>query len=328
MANRTDPRIPELRRIAIDADADERLDALLARRLDLSRSRAAALIEDGRVRLAGATVRKSHRPRAGECFVVELPPEPSVELRPEPIPVPVVYEDGHLLVVDKPAGLVVHPAPGHPSGTLVNALLHITDRLSPLGLPHRPGIVHRLDRDTSGLLVVAKDAGTHRALSEALARRRVKRGYVAAAWGRFEPELARIDAPIGRHPRDRTRMAVVDGGRPAVSHVRRLERWAAADLLAVRLQTGRTHQIRVHLAHSGHPVVGDPLYGGDRERGLAGAADRWARELRRRCGRMFLHAARLEFVHPASGERLRFTSRLPEPLASALTWARGEEADR
>lgn len=318
----TRPPPPERRRIDVEADAGERLDAYLADRLSLSRSRVAGLVADGRVTVNGAAARKSYRPSAGDRIDVEIPAPAPVELEPESIDVPVVHEDAHLLVVDKPAGLVVHPAPGHPSGTLVNALLALTDRLSPVGGPFRPGIVHRLDRDTSGLLVVAKTEEAHRALAADLARRRVGRGYLAAAWGRVEPGELTIDRPIGRSPSDRKRMAVIPGGRRAVTHVRRLERWPAADLLAIRLETGRTHQIRVHLTDLGHPLVGDPVYGRGWERGMSGAGGRWAEALVRRCDRLFLHAARLSFRHPVTGERLAFTSRLPEPLAGAVRWAR------
>jgi 23S rRNA pseudouridine1911/1915/1917 synthase len=218
--------------------------------------------------------------------------------------------------------MVVHPAPGHPTGTLVNALLGRYGTLSPVGLPRRPGIVHRLDRDTSGLMIVAREAEAHRALAAALARREVGRGYLAAVWGRFEPDGTTIDRPIGRHPRDRKRMAVVEDGRRAITHVRRLERWPAADLLAVRLETGRTHQIRVHVADLGHPVVCDPIYGAGWERGMTGAGGQWAARFARRVQRLFLHAAHLSFVHPVNGEAMTFSSELPEPLAGALAWAR------
>jgi len=253
---------------------------------------------------------------------MEVPPPPPARLAAQDIPVEVVYEDEHLVVVDKPHGMVVHPAPGHPDGTLVNALLGRYGELSPIGLPARPGIVHRLDRDTSGLMVVARRAEAQAALSAALARREIGRGYLAAVWGRFEPEETTIDRPIARHPKDRKRMAVVEGGRRAATHLRRLERWPAADLLAVRLETGRTHQIRVHAADVGHPVVRDPIYGAGWERGMTGAGGQWAIRFARRAGRLFLHAARLTFAHPATGEELTFTSELPEPLAGALAWAR------
>lgn len=309
-------------RVRIEDDADERLDALLGARTRLSRSKVASLIGEKRVTVNGAPTVKSYRPKAGDEILVEIPPPPPVDLVAQDIPVPVVHEDEHLLVVDKPHGMVVHPAPGHPDGTLVNALLGRYGELSPIGLPRRPGIVHRLDRDTSGLLIVARREEAHRALASALSRRRVGRGYLAAVWGGFEPEEATIDRPIGRHPKDRKRMAVVEDGRPAVTHVRRLERWPATDLLAIRLETGRTHQIRVHLADTGHPVVEDPVYGPGWERGMTGAGGQWALRFARRTGRLFLHAARLSFVHPATRERMTFTSELPEPLSGALEWAR------
>jgi len=318
----TSPLQTDSVRVRVEADSERRLDAFLADRLELSRNRIASLMEDGRILLHGEPVRKSYRPRSGDVLLVDLPPLPDVTVEPESIPVPVVFEDEFLLVVDKPAGLVVHPAPGHPSGTLVNALLARTDRLSTIGAPLRPGIVHRLDRDTSGLMVVAKDETAHGVLSADIAARKVGRGYIAACWGRLEPEQLTIDRPVGRHPKDRTLMAVVATGRPSVTHVQRLERFVSADLLAVRLQTGRTHQIRVHLQDAGHPIVGDPMYGQDWQRGFTGAGGRWAEELARRSGRLFLHAARLTFSHPMTGERLAFSSPLPGDLAGAVDWAR------
>ncbi len=326
MGKGTSPRQADPLLVHVETDTQDRLDAFLSDRLALSRNRVVSLMDDGRVLLRGEPARKSYRPRAGDVLLVNMPPPPVVSVEPEPIPVPVVFEDEFLLVVDKPAGLVVHPAPGHPSGTLVNALLARTDRLSTIGAPLRPGIVHRLDRDTSGLMVVAKDEVAHRSLSADIAARKVGRGYIAACWGRFEPEQSTIDRPVGRHPKDRKRMAVVATGRPSVTHVRRLERFIAADLVAVRLQTGRTHQIRVHLLDAGHPIVGDPIYGRDWQRGFAGAGGRWADELARRSGRLFLHAARLTFVHPLTEERLAFSSPLPGALAGAVDWARASTA--
>jgi 23S rRNA pseudouridine1911/1915/1917 synthase len=316
------PPEPDRIRLKVDFDSPERLDAWLSDRLDLSRSRVAALVAEGRVRVGAEAARKSYRPRAGDVVDIDLPSPAPTTLAAESIPVSIVYEDECLLVVEKPSGLVVHPAPGHPSGTLVNALLSRCDRLSSIGLPFRPGIVHRLDRDTSGLMVVAKEDSAHRALAADIAARRVGRGYLSMSWGHLPEERFSVDRPIGRHPKDRKRMAVVETGRRALTHVRRLERFAAADLLALRLQTGRTHQIRVHLLELGHPIVRDPVYGSGWERGMTGAGGRWADELARRSARLFLHAARLSFVHPVSGERLTFTSPLPEPLSSALSWAR------
>lgn len=299
-----------------------RLDRWLAERVDLSRTRIAGLIREGEVTVDGEPVAKSHTPEAGEEVVVRIPPPEPLEIEPEPIPLSVVHEDEDLLVVDKPEGMVVHPAPGHRSGTLVHALVHHVDRLSTGTDPARPGIVHRLDKDTSGLLLVAKRDRVHRKLSEALARREVERGYLAASWGHLEGDSLTLDRPVGRDPSDRRRMAVVEAGKRAVTHLRRLERWRSADLLALKLETGRTHQIRVHLRDEGHPVVNDEIYAPRWDRGFLGAGGRWAEEFGRRCGRMFLHAARLSFQHPTSGERMRFTSQLPEPLEGAVQWAR------
>lgn len=313
--------------VADEAAAGVRLDTWLAGELALSRTRVAALVEEGRVVLNGARPRKAEPLAAGDRIEVALPPPEPSSAHPEDLPLAVVYEDAHLLVVDKAAGVVVHPAPGHPSGTLVNALLHHVSDLSGIGGRVRPGIVHRLDRDTSGLLVVAKDDATHRALSTALRRRKVKRLYLAAAWGRLPESPATVNAPIGRDPKHRKRMAVVEGGRPAVTHLRVREQWRAAQLLEVALGTGRTHQIRVHLAHIGHPVVGDPVYGAGWERGMGGPAREWASELARRTPRQFLHAGRLAFRHPATDEVMRFEAPLPADLAAVVGWARGRATD-
>lgn len=323
MATSRRPKAADVHRFRMDEDVDDRLDAYLADRFRLSRNRVAEMIDAGLVKVDGAAARKSRRPKRGEQIELRIPPPPAVTVTPEPIPIDVVFEDDHLVVVDKQASLVVHPGAGNRSGTLVNALLHRFGTLASVGAPQRPGIVHRLDRDTSGLLVVARTDEAHQALSAALAARAVRRGYIAAAWGHLKQDRTTIDRPIGRDPKHRQRMAVVDGGRPSVTHVRRLESWRAADLLAIRLHTGRTHQIRVHMWSLGHPLVGDPVYGAGWERGLLGAGGRWAEELRRRAGRLFLHAARLSFRHPATGEELSFTSPLPEPLHSAMAWARG-----
>lgn len=305
-----------------DEGAGSRLDSWVAERLELSRTRVASLVREGDVLLNGEVPRKSAVLSSGDRIELTIPPPRALDARPEPIPLHVVYEDRHLLVVDKPAGMVVHPAPGHPSGTLVNALLHHVEDLSGIGGVLRPGIVHRLDRDTSGLMVVAKDDSTHRALSSALKARQVRRLYVAAAWGHLRGSHMRVDAPIGRDPGDRKRMAVVEGGRRAVTHLRVRERWRAAELLDVGLETGRTHQIRVHLAHIGHPVVGDPTYGEGWERGMSGPDHGWAGELARLTPRQFLHAERLAFEHPVSGDLMRFRSPLPPDLEAVARWAR------
>ncbi len=317
---------PERERLRLEEDAGERLDRWLADRLELSRSRVADLIGEGLVRVDGEVPKKSYEPEAGDVVEVEVRPRPEPSLEPQDLPVEIVHEDEHLVVVDKPAGMVVHPAPGHPDGTLVNALMARVDRLSRVGGDTRPGIVHRLDKDTSGLLVVAKTERAHHALARAIARHDVDRGYLAAAWGHVEDEEATVDRPVGRDPSDRRRMTVTERGKRAVTHLKRLERWVSADLLALKLETGRTHQIRVHLRDLGHPVVGDPFYAEGWEEGFTGAGGRWAGELAERAGRLFLHAARLVFEHPETGERMAFTSDLPEPLAGAVAWARETSA--
>ena len=284
---------------------------------------AARWIAEGRVVVNGTQAAKSLIVRPGDQIDVDRPVPGEVRPRAEDVPLEIQFEDEHLAVAVKPAGMVTHPAPGNECGTLVNALLGHLGNLSAVGGDLRPGIVHRLDRDTSGLLVVARTDEAHLALSSALARREVARGYIAAVWGQVKADQFTVDAPVGRHPKNRRRMAVLPGGRQARTHFRRLESWPAADLLAVKLDTGRTHQIRVHMLHYGNPLVGDPTYGKGRERGFPGAVSRWASELAKRCGpRTLLHAARLEFHHPLTGQRMEFTSPLPGPLSDALEWAR------
>jgi len=312
--------------VAGDDDvAGERLDAWLAERMEVSRSRAATWIEQGRVLLNGAPARKSERPVPGDRVTVTVPaPEPPYT-GAEDIPLVVVYQDADLLVVDKPAGMVVHPAPGHRSGTMVNALLHAVKDLSGIGGVLRPGIVHRLDQDTSGLLIVAKNDDAHRILSDALKRREIRRAYLTACWGHLAEDRMTVDAPIGRHPTIRRRMAVInEGGRHAVTHFRRLEKWRGADLLRAELETGRTHQIRVHLQHLGHPVVGDATYAVGIEKRVAGQERAWTAALKRRTPRQFLHAAELRFIHPRTGAEMSFDSPLPPDLAASATWARGQ----
>jgi 23S rRNA pseudouridine1911/1915/1917 synthase len=301
--------------------AGERLDAFIAGTLpDLSRSRAVQLITDGQVRLNGQTARKSARVAAGDTIEVDVPAPTSSEVEPEAIPLDIVFEDADLVVLAKPAGLVVHPAPGHRSGTLVNALLHHIQDLSGIGGVKRPGIVHRLDKDTSGLMIVAKHDRAHRRLASALKRREIRRVYLTACWGHLSADRLSVEAPVGRSSRDRKRMAVREGGRPAVTHFERIARWPAADLVRAQLETGRTHQIRVHLAHIGHPVVGDRVYGASGARGISGPDRRWATELERRVPRQFLHAERLELVHPRTGEPMTFEAPPPPDLAAVLAW--------
>ncbi len=311
------------RRLEVDeAAVGERLDAHVAEQVtELSRSRVVQLIDEGRIRLNGAEARKSTRLEPGDVIDVEIPdPEPS-EVEAEDIPLDIVFEDRDLLVVNKPSGLVVHPAPGHRTGTMVNALLHHVDDLSGIGGVKRPGIVHRLDKDTSGLLIVAKHDGAHRKLSAALKRRDIHRIYLTACWGHVDEDRLSVEAPVGRSNRNRKRMAVVESGRRALTHFERVQRWVSADLLRARLETGRTHQIRVHLAHIGHPVVGDKQYAGGGARGVSGSGHLWARELERRVPRQFLHAHRLEFEHPRTGKPMEFEAPLPATLAEAAEWA-------
>ncbi len=300
-----------------------RLDSYLAARLELSRNRVQALLREGMVRVDGAAPRKSDPVVPGQEIEIRVPPPAPARAEAQDIPLEIVYQDRHLVVVHKPPGLVVHPAPGHPDGTLVNALLHHVGDLSGIGGTLRPGIVHRLDRDTSGLMVAAKTDRAHQTLSAALKERRIRRIYLAALWGALDDGDVAVDRPIGRHPRDRLRMAVVEGGRPAVTRFRAIERWRTATLCEARLETGRTHQIRVHAAAIGHPVVGDGLYGAGRERGYGGPDRGWAAALARRTPRQFLHAHRLEFAHPATGSPMRFEAGLPRDLAAVRGWAVG-----
>ncbi|HEX9109563.1 MAG TPA: RluA family pseudouridine synthase [Longimicrobiales bacterium] len=312
-----------LRRFLVEDDPGLRLDTWLAARLpELSRSRIAALLEDGRVTVNGRAVRKSHRTEEGDVVDVIVPAPEASTVAAEALPLSIVYQDADLLVLEKPAGIVVHPAPGHRSGTVVNALLHHISDLSGIGGVLRPGIVHRLDKDTSGLLLVAKNDEAHRALSEALKRREIHRVYWALAWGHLAEDNLTVDAPLARAATDRKRMAVVPGGRRAVTRFRRLERWVAADLLRAELETGRTHQIRVHLAHIGHPVVGDPVYGAAGARRISGPGSGWAKRIAALVPRQFLHAAELSFIHPRTGQPLRFRSKLPDDLKPALEWGR------
>jgi len=312
----------QLHELVVGVEEGRRLDLFVSEHLELSRTRVQKLLASGAITVDGRSARKSEPVEEGMKIRIVVPPTEAVEIEAEELPVDIVYEDESLLVVNKASGMVVHPAPGHRSGTLVNALLwHVPD-IEGVGGRARPGIVHRLDRDTSGLLVVAKNDAAHLSLSDALRARRVKRLYRAATWGHLSESPTTIEAPIGRDPKDRKRMAVVDDGRDATTMAQVSERWQSADLLDVALKTGRTHQIRVHLAHIGHPVIGDPVYGVGWQKGLGGPTRRWVDELARRTKRQFLHAAELTFDHPDSHERVRFTSDLPPDLAAVAEWAR------
>lgn len=281
----------------------ERLDVFLAdQRSGLSRSRIRRLIDDGQVTVDCRPGKASTRLAAGQKVILELPQPSPAELRPWNIPLSVVFEDEDLIVIDKPAGMTVHPAPGNEDHTLANAVLSHAPAIEGIGGERRPGIVHRLDKDTSGLIVVAKNERAHAHLSDQFKNREVGKVYLALVVGHPSPPEADIDAPIGRHPHDRQRMAIVSTGRPAITRYRVVASYSRSTLVEARPRTGRTHQIRVHLASVGYPVVGDAIYGRPAE-GLS---------------RQFLHAFRLAFAHPASGENVRFTAELPADLRSYL----------
>ncbi|MBL0171888.1 MAG: RluA family pseudouridine synthase [Gemmatimonadaceae bacterium] len=286
----------------------ERLDLLVARECALSRTQAATLIANGHVTVNKKAERASYRGEAQDHIVVTIPPPPGRDILPESIPLSIVYEDDDLVVVDKAAGMVVHPAPGNWTGTLVNALMARGEPLAEGGGAERAGLVHRLDKDTSGLLLVAKSEIAHRTLSAALAARRITRRYAALTWGHLTADSITVDKPIARDPRDRTRMAIVQDGRVAKTIFTRLARFDSVDLLRAHLHTGRTHQIRVHLASIGHPVVGDDTYGGGGGRRLALLPPK----------RHFLHAAWLRFRHPVSGVLIDLRSPLPLDLKRSL----------
>ena len=289
---------------AANEAAGMRIDKWLAMQLpELSRSRIEALISGGGVVVNGKNPSKSLKLKGGEQIELEIPEPQELEVLPQDIPIEIVYEDDQLLVVNKPKGMVVHPAPGNPDGTLVNALLHHLDHLSGIGGELRPGIVHRLDKDTSGLLLVAKNDQSQLALSRQLQERQMEKHYRALVEGNLREDSGRIDQPIARSKKDRKKMAIDPEGRPSITDWTVLARGRNVTLLDVHILTGRTHQIRVHMKSIGHPVCGDPIYGSDK-----GA----------KVPRLMLHAYTLSFTHPRTGERMTFTAPLPEEFVQGL----------
>jgi 23S rRNA pseudouridine1911/1915/1917 synthase len=292
------------------ASAGMRLDRLVATLPQVAtRSRAKQLVDLGLVRVDGDVRKTAYQVRGGAEVVVEIPPPEPSSVEPEPLPLRVLYEDAHVLAIDKPAGLVVHPAPGARRGTLVNALVHRMGALAGVGDPERPGIVHRLDRDTSGVLLVARTPAALEGLARQFRARSIEKRYVAIVRGALRPPSGTVDRPIGRHPRERKRMSVRSRrGRAAVTRWTVLERLPGATLVQLRPETGRTHQLRVHLAALGHPILGDRVYG----------ARRTARPGEPTCARQALHAAEIAFAHPASGERIVVRAPLPPDLETTL----------
>lgn len=291
---------------ASEESKNQRLDAFLASSLDgLTRSQATRLIESGEIAVNGRAVSKSYKLAGGEDIAVTLPEPEPVEAVPQDIPLDVVYEDADVIVVNKPSGMVVHPAPGHPDGTLVNALLyHCAGTLSGIGGALRPGIVHRIDRDTSGLIIAAKNDVAHQYLSAQLADHTLARTYECIVVGALREDCGTVDAPIARHPTDRKRMAVVADGREAVTHWEVIARYPGYTHVRCRLETGRTHQIRVHMAYIGHPILGDTVYGAKKEvPGLTGQC---------------LHAVGLRFLHPRTHEVVELSCPLPDEFTRML----------
>lgn len=307
----------------------QRLDIFLTHTLgSLSRSRIQKVIAEGKVTVNGVPARASHLVAPNETIVICVPKPQKHDILPEDIPLNILYEDEHLLVVNKPAGMVVHPAFGNYTGTMVNALLHHCGDLSSIGGRQRPGIVHRLDKDTSGLMVVAKNDYAHRNLSEQFSMKQTEREYWAIVWGVFKKKRDRISAFIARSHKDRTRMTVQKQGKEAATNYEVLEEFGAFSLLSLKLETGRTHQIRVHLAFIGHPVFGDLTYGG-RNRQLSGLSSRdrqLAAELLEAMPRQALHAKTLGFLHPVKKESMRFISDLPADMQQLLERLRKERA--
>lgn len=285
------------------AESAARLDKFISDNTDISRSYAARLIEDNNITLNGKPVNKKDRVKAGDEVVIAVPDPVEIQARPQNIPIDIVYEDDYVIVVNKPQGMVVHPAAGNPDGTLVNGLLYHC-KLSDINGAVRPGIVHRIDKDTSGLLVVAKTNMAYEALSAQLKERKAMRKYYCVVNGNIKEDTGTINKPIDRHPQDRKRMAIIEGGREAITHFTVLERFGQYTLVECALETGRTHQIRVHMASIGHSIAGDTVYGikKDRDKGKG----------------QLLHAKTIGFKHPKTGELMEFTSELPEYFTAVL----------
>ncbi|RJP72898.1 MAG: RluA family pseudouridine synthase [Candidatus Zixiibacteriota bacterium] len=311
----------ELRLIINTHEPGVRLDRYLARQVGgISRTRLQALMEAGLITIGEAPVKPSHPAKYGEEVVIRIPgPEPS-PMTAEDIPLEIFFEDEHLIVINKPPGLVVHPAHGHPSGTLVNALLHHCRDLGDIGGTVRPGLVHRLDKDTSGLLVVAKHERALAVLARQFKEKTAERTYRALVWGRLHPPEGRIEAPLGRSPRDRKLFGVVSGGKEAATRYRTVETFELFSLLELQLETGRTHQIRIHMQHVNHPVFGDSQYGGRNRRlgALTTAQRAFVARVLEALPRQALHAGVLGFQHPATGQYLRFESDLPADMKQVL----------
>ena len=298
-------------------DVGKRLDVYVAERGGITRSASAKLTERGAVKVNGVKMPKNYRLREGDTVDIDFPEPVPDRAEPENIPLDIVYEDDYLLIVNKPKGMVVHPAAGNLTGTLVNALLyHCGTSLSGINGVIRPGIVHRIDKDTSGLLAVAKTDAAHVSLAEQISSHSFGRRYEAIINGHLRDESGTVDAPIGRHPVDRKKMAIVKGGKPAVTHYSVLSRLEKADHIALQLETGRTHQIRVHMASLGHPLLGDTVYGGGKSRFEVTHASL----LSGQC----LHAKTISFVHPITGQFMKFDSALPEYFTECLRLLGGE----
>ena len=315
------PDVPMPRELSVTpADSGRRLDAYVARQLpDITRSFAALLIRQGAIQVDGALVKPSHKTKIQEHITIRIPAPEPVDLVPEPMALDILFEDRHLIVINKPPGLVVHPAAGHASGTLVNGILHHCPNLAGIGGEMRPGIVHRLDKDTSGIIVVAKTAHALAGLSHQFKARRVEKRYYALVHGLPDRDSGTIDLPVGRHPVDRKKMSTVSPrGREALTLWRIIEKFEGAALLEVHPKTGRTHQIRVHCKSMGHPIVGDPVYGARKKLSNLAKRDIPFHQAVKKADRQMLHAFQLGFVHPVTAENHHFDAPLPEDMSAVV----------